>query len=107
MFPSRIREALRPTAGTVVVVGTEEAALRAAADSPEAILINLSLRRADPYSIIGALKAAYPSLPVLAFAGHVEREKHDAARAAGADSVAANSSVSMHLLALLETLRVR
>ena len=34
----------------------------------------------------------FAPLPLLAFAGHVEADKHEAARIAGADMVAANSS---------------
>jgi CheY-like chemotaxis protein len=109
MFPSRVREALKPLGGTVKVVSTAEAAQEAAlADpAPDAVLVNLTARRYDALAVIGALKADERTrlLPLLAFAGHVEAEKHEAARAAGADLVAANSSVALHLPKLLERLR--
>jgi Response regulator containing a CheY-like receiver domain and a GGDEF domain len=104
MFPSRIREGLRPMGGSLRVVGTEAALMAALAEAPaDAVLVNLTARRYDPVSVIRALKSgeATRSVPVLAFAGHVEKEKHEAAREAGADMVAANSSVSMHLPTLL------
>lgn len=107
MFPSRIREAVRPL-GYTLSVAASEAALRekAAADSPAVILVNLNTRRIDPFALIRALKAdpTTSAVPLLAFAGHVETAKHDAARAAGADMVAANSSVSLHLPKLLDRL---
>jgi CheY-like chemotaxis protein len=55
---------------------------------------------------IAALKQdpASAAIPLLAFAGHLEKDKHEAARRAGADRVAANSSVALHLPALLTRL---
>lgn len=109
MFPSRVREGLRPLGFALVVVGTEASALAAAGnvDSvPDAILVNLTARRYDAPGLIRALKTAEATraIPLLAFAGHVEKEKHEAARASGADLIAANSSVSLHLAALLSRL---
>jgi CheY-like chemotaxis protein len=107
MFPSRVHEGAKPLGYTVRVAPTETAALQSAVNFPPvAILVNLTARRYDPLSVIAALKRdeRSRSIPLLAFAGHVEREKHQAAREAGADMVAANSSVSMHLGALLNRL---
>jgi CheY-like chemotaxis protein len=109
MFPSRVREGLRPLGYALRVVATEAAALEAAGQPDaalDAILVNLTARRYDAPQLIRALKASDTTraIPLLAFAGHVEKDKHEAARAAGADMVAANSSVSMHLAALLSRL---
>lgn len=109
MFPSRVREGVRPLGYTLRVVGTEAAALEAAGQAgtvPDAILVNLTARRYDAPHLIRELKAteATKAIPLLAFAGHVEKEKHAAAREAGADLVAANSSVSLHLAPLLSRL---
>jgi CheY-like chemotaxis protein len=109
MFPSRVREGVRPLGYTLRVVGTEAAALEEAgqtAAAPDAILVNLTARRYDAPHLIRELKSAEAtkSIPLLAFAGHVEKDKHAAAREAGADLVAANSSVSLHLAALLTRL---
>lgn len=109
MFPSRVREGVRPLGYAVRVAATETAALEAArrqGPAPDAILVNLTARRYDPPALIRALKADEETrgIPLLAFAGHVEKDKHEAARVAGADLVAANSSVSLHLAALLSRL---
>ena len=109
MFPSRVREGVRPLGYTLRVVGTKAAAMEAAGQTetaPDAILVNLTSRRYDAPHLIRELKAAEAtrSIPLLAFAGHVEKDKHAAAREAGADMIAANSSVSLHLAALLARL---
>lgn len=107
IFPSRIREGVKPLGYEVRVVAAENALAGALTEtSPAAVLVNLTARRYDPLRIISFLKSDPVSrtLPLLAFAGHVEKEKHEAARGAGADMVAANSSVSLHLAALLPRL---
>ena len=106
IFPSRVKEALRPLDFALRVAATENAALDAmkALPAPVAVLVNLTARRYEGTSVVRALKALPDAPPVLAFAGHVEKEKHQAAREAGADMVAANSSVSLHLAALLSRL---
>lgn len=107
MFPSRIREGAKPLGYAVRIAPTEKAAMEGATTAPPiAILVNLTARRYDPLAIITALKGdeRTRAIPLLAFAGHVEREKHQAAREAGADLVAANSSVSLHLGAVLNRL---
>jgi CheY-like chemotaxis protein len=106
--PSRVREGVRPLGFAVRVTATDAAVreMAGALPAPAAILVNLTARRYDPVAVIAALKAnaATATIPILAFAGHVEKEKHEAARAAGADLVAANSSVALHLPALLARL---
>ncbi len=108
LFPSRIREAVKPLDLELRVVATEAAAraVFVLSPPPRAILVNLNARRLDPVALIGALKAdpATAGVPLLAFAGHVETAKHEDARAAGADLVATNSSVSLHLGKLLDRL---
>lgn len=104
MFPSRVREGLRPLGRPLTVVATEAALASALAAPPAAVLVNLTARRYDPLAVIRRVKADAPGIPVLAFAGHVEKDKHAAAREAGADLVAANSSVALHLPALLNRL---
>ena len=108
MFPSRVREGVKPLGYTVRVVATADAARDALRSDPLplAILVNLTARRYDPLAVIAACKAddRAGTIPLLAFAGHVEKDKHTAARAAGADLVAANSSVALHLGALLTRL---
>ncbi|GAB4454606.1 MAG: hypothetical protein OHK0029_09400 [Armatimonadaceae bacterium] len=108
MFPSRVREGLRPLDYTLQVCATAEAMHTALHTEPlpAAVLVNLTARRYDPADLIRQIKgnARTQAIPVMAFAGHVEREKHALARDAGADLVAANSSVALHLPALLARL---
>jgi CheY-like chemotaxis protein len=107
LFPSRVREALRGGPYSLRTVGTLAALNAALTPSlPMAILVNLAARRYDPLEALQQLKTggATRAVPILAFAGHIETAKHEAARAAGADLVAANSSVSLHLPALLKRL---
>jgi CheY-like chemotaxis protein len=108
MIPARVREGAKPLGATVRVVATEEAAIAALSSSEggtaDAVLVTLTARRFDPYAVIRRVKAQVPGVPVLAFAGHLEQDKHQAAREAGANKVAANSSVALHLPALLQSL---
>ena len=106
MFPSRIGEAARPLGYALRVAASAEKVRAATSEAPVAILVNLNARRFDPNALIRDLKAdaATRDLPLLAFAGHVERDRHAAARAAGADMTAANSSISLHLPKLLTRL---
>jgi CheY-like chemotaxis protein len=108
MIPARVREGAKPLSATVRVVATEEAMVAALTEPNippiHAVLITLTARRFEPGSVIRRVKTIAPRLPVLAFAGHVEQDKHQAAREAGADKVAANSSVALHLPALLQRL---
>lgn len=100
LLPSRVKEALRPLGWPLTVTATGiDAAL---SQSPDLVIVNLAARRFDPLAAVRAAKAA--GRKVLAFAGHVEAEKHAAARDAGADLVAANSSVALHFPALLRQL---
>jgi CheY-like chemotaxis protein len=106
--PSRVREGARPLGYQVAVAATETTAreMARATPPPAAILVNLTARRYDPAAVIRDLKAREETrrLPILAFAGHMEQEKHESARAAGANLVAANSSVALHLPVLLSRL---
>ncbi len=106
MTASRVREGAKPAGYAVTVTGSESAAKTALAASPApvAVLVALTVRRVEPFALIRFVKETYPAIPVLAFAGHVERELHAKAREAGADLVTANSSVAMHLPALLTRL---
>jgi len=108
MMPSRVREGIRPIGYTLRVAGAESAAMIAATADPApiGILVSLTARRYDPPALIRALKTdtRTAKIPLLAFAGHLEKEKHEAARTAGADLVAANSSVALHLARILPRL---
>ena len=106
MLPSRIREAAKPLGYAVQTVASETGVWDAVrkTPAPQALLVGLTARRMNPLALIVALKADAQTaiLPIIAFAGHVETEKHQAAREAGADFVVANSSVALHLPQLLK-----
>ena len=108
LFTSRVESAVRPLPYTLRTAASPDKIreIAAADPPPAAILVSLSARRFDPNALIRDLKsdAATRDIPLLAFAGHVEKDKHTAARAAGADVTAANSSVSQHLPRLLARL---
>ena len=109
LLPSRIREAAKPLNCEVQTVSSQSAALDAVQNppAPRAVLVGLNTRRFDALEFIRAVKADAQTqhLFVLAFAGHVETEKHQAAREAGADLVVANSSVALHLPQLLAKMK--
>ncbi len=106
MLPSRIRESAKPLGYVVQTVASEASVWETVrkTPAPHALLVGLTARRMEPLALIAALKADAQTahLPIIAFAGHVETEKHQAAREAGADFVVANSSVALHLPQLLK-----
>ena len=108
LLPSRIREAAKPLGYAVQTVSSAASAREALQKMPppRAVLVGLNARRFDPLVFIRDVKADPQTqhLLVLAFAGHVETEKHADAREAGADLVVANSSVALHLPQILAKL---
>ena len=108
LFSSRLGEAARPLGYPLRVAPSLDTVRETARAEPPpvAILVSLNARRFDANALIRDLKsdAATRGIPILAFAGHVETAKHVAAREAGADMTAANSSVSLHLPKLLTRL---
>lgn len=72
---------------------------------PALLVINLTSRRFDAAAVIQEIRAAgFAQLPILAYAGHVEREILHAGREAGATLVAPNSAVRSALPQVLEKL---
>ncbi|HEY8601307.1 MAG TPA: hypothetical protein VIL85_22950, partial [Thermomicrobiales bacterium] len=98
-FAIRIRETLAPR-GYTVEVAKSAAALQgilAAAGAPIAlIIIDLAFVAIDPATVISELKGApaTASIPILAFGSHLDHASRDAAKAAGADRVVANSKLA-------------
>jgi CheY-like chemotaxis protein len=105
MFASRIEGTLRQLGYGVTVV-KDAAALQAAArgDGPALVLIDLAAKGVDVPAAIAALKAdaATRPLPVVAFGPHLDEVARDAAAAAGADAVVANSKLALDLPRLVE-----
>ena len=105
MFSSRIEGTLRQLGYRVAVV-KDAAALQAAArgNGPALVLVDLAARGVDVPAAIAALKAdaATRALPVVAFGPHLDEVARDAAAAAGADAVVANSKLALDLPRLVE-----
>jgi CheY-like chemotaxis protein len=103
-FAVRIRETLRPHGYAVDVVKSAAALGEAVAGEPPAlVIVDLAFRALDPPGRIAALKAdaATAAIPVLAFGSHLDQAAREAARAAGADRVIANSKLADDLPALV------
>ena len=98
-FAIRIRETLTPR-GYTVEVAKSAAALQGlldAAGQPIAlIIIDLAFAAIAPATIVAELKGAPATagIPILAFGSHLDHASRDAAKAAGADRVVANSKLA-------------
>ncbi len=103
-FALRIGNTLRPLGYQVQRVDAE-GALQAATrvDPPALIVVDLNFRGIDPPRQIAALKAAPATraVPILAFGSHLDHAAREAAKAAGADRVVANSKLVEDLPALV------
>jgi len=97
LLASRVREALRGFQVDLVGWPTQDAA--GSTLPPDCLLVSMAARRSDPVSAI--VHAKELGMKVIAVAGHLETQRLDQARAAGADRVVANSSVSAHLPEIL------
>jgi PleD family two-component response regulator len=96
-FAIRIRETLAPRGYAVAVAKTNDALDAALAEGPAALLIvDLAFTAIEPAALIARLKgdAASAAIPILAFGSHLDQTSRDAAKAAGADRVVANSKLA-------------
>ena len=105
-FAVRIKDTLQAQGHEVVIAKSAEAlnvALAAPAAAPTLIIIDLNFRALDPPATIARLKAdpATRAIPILAFGSHLDHAARDAAKAAGADRVAANSQLADDLPGLV------
>lgn len=103
-FAVRIGNTLRPLGYRVDLAGTEAtlaAALRG--ERPALIIVDLGFTAIDPPRRIAELKAdaATANVPVVAFGSHLDHPARDAAKAAGANRVVANSKLAADLPALV------
>lgn len=103
-FGLRIANSLRPRGYHVETVSTSRE-LHASLErwQPNLIVVDLSCAACDPIATIAALKASAitRTVPILAFGPHVDRAGRDAAKAAGADRVVANSKLHDDLVPLV------
>ncbi len=105
-FLAKIRETAKAV-GTAVVTGDQRHGVAAIAEAqPRAIIMDLNSRAPAAVDWIRALKAdpSTRSIPIVAFASHVQAQLISAARAAGCDSVMARSAFTQQLPNLLRRL---
>ncbi len=105
-FSIRIKETLQAQGHEVTVAksaATLDAALAVPAGTPTLLIIDLNFRTLDPPAMIARLKAdpATRAIPILAFGSHLDHAARDAAKAAGADRVVANSQLADDLPGLV------
>jgi CheY-like chemotaxis protein len=101
-FAVRIKDTLQAHGYAVEVVKTDaalDAALTMAEPAAALVILDLNFRAIDPPATIARLKAdpATRAIPLLAFGSHLDHTARDAAKAAGADRVVANSKLAEDL----------
>ncbi len=96
-FAIRIRETLAPRGYRVDVAKSRAVldTLLATDPLPALVIVDLAFAASAPPALIAALRAAprTATLPILAFGSHLDQVARDAAKAAGADRVVANSKL--------------
>ncbi len=107
-FSSRLRDILKHL-GYSATTARVDAEIEAALDAgmPSLIIVDLTIKSLDAGELVGRLKAAAAatrSIPLIAFAGHLEVERLGAAARAGADLVVTNGQVSGNLPGLVASL---
>jgi CheY-like chemotaxis protein len=110
MFAMMIEPVLRRLDYEVRTVSTAAAGLAAiSADRPDLVLVNLGSTRFSGGEVVTSIRAhpEFGALPVVGYAGHVERHLFQAGREAGADLVVPNSAIRAALPEVLEKLRRR
>lgn len=109
MFGMMVEPALRRAGYAVTTLaGGEALPDRVLAARPDLVVVNLTSPRFPGAELISELRARQAAVPILGYAGHVEREFFAAGRAAGADLVVPNSAMRKALpevLAKLERVR--
>ncbi len=97
-FAIRIRETLAPRGYRVDVAKSRAVldTLLATDPLPALVIVDLAFAASEPPALIAALRATprTATLPILAFGSHLDQGARDAAKAAGADRVVANSKLA-------------
>jgi DNA-binding response OmpR family regulator len=109
MFGMMVEPALRHAGYSVVTLGGgDRLADRILESAPALVVVNLTSTRFSGAEVIRELRRRNAAVPVLGYAGHVEREFFAAGRDAGADLVVPNSAMRKALPEVLAKLqRVR
>ena len=104
MFRSKIKSTAVQSCVTVAFAVSADAALTAMRSKmPALVIFDLDNTRADPLSVIAAMKAdaALASIPTVGYVSHVHVDVVNAARAAGLNDVLARSAFTIKLPELL------
>ena len=110
MFAMMIEPQLRRLDYHVRTVSTAPAALDAlASPTPDLLIVNMTSSRFSAAELIREVRARpeLAKVPIVGYAGHVEREHFETGREAGADLVVPNSAVRASLPQVLEKLKRR
>jgi CheY-like chemotaxis protein len=109
-FSSRLRDTLKHL-GFGATSARSDAEVEAVLGQglPALVIVDLTIRSLDAAELVRRLKAsdsATRSVPLIAFAGHLEVERLGAAARAGADLVVTNGQISGNLPGLVASLGV-
>ena len=104
-FSTRIADQLRKLGFETEVEGVPAAVLGKARGGVIAVILNLSMRTADPIEIIRSLKSdpETASIPIIAFGSHKNSALLESAKSAGCRAVLPNSTISASLFKLLSS----
>ena len=109
-FSSRLRDTLKHLGfGATSVRSDAEVAVALGQGMPALVIVDLTIRTLDASELVRRLKApeaATRSVPLIAFAGHLEVDRLGAAARAGADLVVTNGQISQNLPDLVASLGV-
>jgi DNA-binding NarL/FixJ family response regulator len=101
-FKGKIVEVAHQVAGDIVITASAEAVHDVAAQlSPSRLIIDLNEKAFDAIATIKDLKKTHPSIHVVGFVSHVDRELQAKAKLAGCDEILARSVFVTKLPALL------
>ncbi|HTE18370.1 MAG TPA: response regulator [Armatimonadota bacterium] len=110
MFTSMLVPALQRLGyGVRAVPGKTDVAVGVAAFGPQVIFVNLAADRYSGTDVVRALRLdpATAQIPIVGYAGHVERDRFQAGQEAGADLVVPNSAMRDALGEVLAKLQRR
>ncbi len=108
-FSSRLRDTLKHL-GMGAVSARSEAEIASAIEKSRLslVIVDLSIATVDAGALVRRLKSTEETreLPIIAFAGHLEGGRLEAAAEAGADRVVTNGQISANLPEILASLGV-
>ena len=101
-FKGKITEVAHQVSGDIVLATSAEAVHDVAAQlSPSRMIIDLNETKFDPIETIKDLKKTHPSIHVVGFVSHVQRDVMARAKAVGCDEILARSVFVQKLPELL------